>query len=84
MVEGKQVGSHLIPKSFELAGGAGVQIHELVPVHQQSRLLALVLLLKSQEAPALHLQDTGQVSDVTLKRQKACPDLPVDHTQDKG
>lgn len=59
--------SHLVPKRFELAGGAGVQIHELVPVHQQSRLLALVLLLKSQEASALHLQDTGQVSDVTLE-----------------
>lgn len=67
--------AHLVSKSLELAGRAGIQVHELVSVHKQRRLFALVLVLEGSEASALHLQDTGQVSDVALKGQEPSPDL---------
>lgn len=69
---------HLVSEGLELAGRAGVQVHELVSVHEQSRLFALVLVLEGGESSALHLKDTGQVSDVALKREEASPDLTAE------
>lgn len=69
--------SYLVAKGFELDGGAGIQIHELVSVHQQSSLLSFILVFKGHETPSLHLQDTGQVSNVAFKTQEARPDFPV-------
>lgn len=68
---------YLVAEGFELAGGAGIQIHELVSVHQQSRLLSFILVFEGHETPSLHLQDTGQVSNVAFKGQEARPDFPV-------
>lgn len=66
---------NLVSEGFEFAGRAGVQVHELVPVYEQGGLLALVLVFEGTESSALHLQDTGQVSDVALKGQESSPDL---------
>lgn len=70
--------AYLVSEGLELAGGAGVQVHELVSVHEQSRLFALVLVLEGGESSALHLEDTGQVSDVALKGEEASPDLTAE------
>lgn len=70
---------YLIAKGFELTGRTGVEIHELVAVHQQCSFLALVFILKGSEAPPLHLQDTGQVPNVALKGKEASPDLTVEN-----
>lgn len=69
---------HLVSEGLELAGRAGVQVHELVSVHKQSRLFALVLVLEGGESSALHLEDTGQVSDVALEREETSPDLTAE------
>lgn len=69
--------SYLVAEGFELTGGAGIQIHELVSVHQQSRLLSFILVFEGHETPSLHLQDTRQVSNVAFKGQEARPDFPV-------
>lgn len=68
---------HLVAEGFEFTGGAGVQVHELVSVHQQGSFLALIFVFEGTESSALHLQDTGQVSDVALKSQEASPDFPA-------
>lgn len=69
---------HLVSEGLELAGRAGVQVHELVPVHEQSRLFALVLVLEGGESSALHLEDAGEISDVALKREEPSPDLTAE------
>lgn len=71
----KILNAHLVSKGLEFTGGAGIQVHELVSVYEQGRFLALVLVLEGRESPALHFQDTGQVSYVALKSQEPSPDL---------
>lgn len=68
--------THLVSQSLEFTGRARIQVHELVSVHEQGCLFALVLLLKGGETAPLHLQNTGQVADVALKGQKTSPDFP--------
>lgn len=75
--------THLVSEGFEFTGGAGVQVHELVSVDEQGRFLALVLVFEGTESSALHLQDTGQVSDVALKSQESSPDLPARSNKDQ-
>lgn len=67
--------THLVSKGLEFTGRAGIQVHELVSVHEQSRFFALILVLESRETPALHFQDTGQVSYVALEGQESSPDF---------
>lgn len=67
--------THLVSKGLEFTSRAGIQVHELVSIHKQGRFLALILVLEGSESPALHLQDTGQVSYVALKSQESSPDL---------
>lgn len=66
---------HLVAEGFEFTGGAGVQVHEFVSVYQQGGFLALIFVFEGTESSALHLQNTGQVSDVALKSQEASPDF---------
>lgn len=68
-------GLHLVAEGFEFTGGAGVQVHELVSIYQQGRFLALIFIFEGTEPSALHLQNTGQVSDVALKSQEPSPDF---------
>lgn len=71
----KEQNTHLVSKGFEFTGRAGIQVHELVPIYKQSSFFALVLVLEGRESPALHFQNTGQVSYVALKSQEPSPDL---------
>lgn len=73
--EARKRDRHLVSEGFEFAGRAGIQVHELVPIYKQGSLLALILLFEGTESSALHLQNTGQVSDVALKSQESSPDL---------
>lgn len=74
--------AHLVSKGLEFAGRAGIQVHELVSIHKQGCLFALILILEGSESSALHLQNTGQVSYVALKSQEPSPDLAAARTTD--
>lgn len=67
--------THLVSKGLKFTSRAGIQVHELVSIYQQGCFFALILVLEGSETPALHFQDTGQVSYVALKSQEPSPDL---------
>lgn len=67
--------THLVSKGFEFTSRAGIQVHELVSIYKQGGFFAFILVLEGRESPALHFQNTGQVSYVALKSQEPSPDL---------
>lgn len=74
--------THLVSKGLEFTGRAGIQVHELVSVYEQSRFLALILILEGSETPALYFQNTSQVSYVALKGQEPSPDLAEERKEE--
>ncbi len=76
--------THLVSKGLEFTSRAGIQVHELVSIYEQGRFFAFVFVLEGSESPALHLQNTGQVSYVALESQEPSPDLAEEWEKSKN